>query len=426
MGFMRGDRAAASAGAPDGVLAGPQTPVSAGFIAGFVVAQVGAYVSFLPLLQILVPLKAAALAPASKAELVSQIALLGAVVAASTNLLVGFLSDRTRGRWGRRRPWIVAGAILAAASYALIDLANTPMTLLASILVFQLAFNLAFAPLQALIPDLVPNRQKGWVSAMASLGLPLGQIVGAVLVGLLVHDMAGRFVALAAIVLIALVPFALAIRDPLAPATPPPRLSALRFSWPRFTADFAFVWIGRCLVLTAFSMGQIYLLLYLQETFAAHVAKGWTPEAEMARMALVFGVVNAATGIAAGRASDLFSRRKAFVFGGAVVLGGAMLGLALAKGWMAVAISYGVLGCGAGCYFAVDLALIAQVLPSASTVGRDLGVINLSNTVPQIAAPAMAAVLLAAPHSSIRWVFALAAVLAVLGAGIVLPIRRVR
>ena len=85
-----------------------------------------------------------------------------------------------------------------------------------------------------------------------------------------------------------------------------------------------------------------------------------------------------------------------------------------------------MLGCGAGCYFAVDLALIAQVLPSASTVGRDLGVINLSNTVPQIAAPAIAGVLLAAPHASIRWVFALAAVLAVLGAGMVLPIRRVR
>jgi len=103
-----------------------------------------------------------------------------------------------------------------------------------------------------------------------------------------------------------------------------------------------------------------------------------------------------------------------------------MLGLALARGWLGVAISYGVLGCGAGCYFAVDLALIAQVLPSASSVGRDLGVINLSNTVPQIAAPAIAGVLLAAPNASIRWVFALAAVLAVLGAGMVLPIRRVR
>ncbi len=425
MRLMQGDRAAAGPAAPDDAPAGPQEPVSAGFITGFVVAQVGAYVSFLPLLQILVPLKAAALAPGSKAELVSQIALLGAVVAALANLLVGFLSDRTRGRWGRRRPWIIVGAVLAAASYGLIDLARTPLALLASVLVFQLAFNLAFAPLQALVPDRVPDRQKGWVSAMASLGLPLGSVVGSVLVGMLVHDMAIRFAALAAIVLVTLVPFGLAIRDP-QPAAAPARLSRLRFSWPRFTADFGFVWIGRCFVLTAFSMAQIYLLLYLQETFAAHAAKGWAPEAEMARMAIVFGVANAVTGILAGRGSDLLGRRKLFVFGGAVVLGGAMLGLALASGWMGVAISYGVLGCGAGCYFAVDLALIAQVLPSASTVGRDLGVINLSNTVPQIAAPAIAGVLLAMPDASIRWVFALAAVLAVLGAGMVLPIRRVR
>src|ERR1700761_2571530 len=94
--LMPGDNAAASVEAPDVAPAGPQTPVSAGFITGFVVAQVGAYVSFLPLLQILVPLKAAALAPGSKAVLVSQIALLGALVAALTNLTVGFLSDRTR------------------------------------------------------------------------------------------------------------------------------------------------------------------------------------------------------------------------------------------------------------------------------------------------------------------------------------------
>jgi len=422
---MRGERVVGVAEAPDGAPPGPHEPVSAGFITGFVVAQVGAYVSFLPLLQILVPLKAAALAPASKAELVSQIALSGALMAALTNLLVGFLSDRTRGRWGRRRPWIIVGAVLAAGSYGLIAMANTPLTLVASILAFQLAFNLAFAPLQALVPDRVPDQQKGWVSAMASLGLPLGSVVGSVLVGVLVHDMMLRFVALAAIVLVTLGPFGLAIRDP-PPATPPAPLSQVRFSWPHFTADFSFVWVGRCFVLTAFSMAQIYLLLYLQETFAAHIAHGWTPEAEMARMALVFGVANAAVGVLAGRASDLLGRRKLFVFGGAVVLGGAMLGLAMAKGWLGVAISYGVLGCGAGCYFAVDLALIAQVLPSASTVGRDLGVINLSNTVPQIAAPAIAGVLLAGPNPSIRWVFALAAVLAILGAGLVLPIRRVR
>ena len=325
MRFMRGDRAALAAEAPDDAPAGPNEQVSAGFITGFVVAQVGAYVSFLPLLQILVPLKAAVLSPASKAELVSQIALLGALAAALANLLVGFLSDRTRGRWGRRRPWIVAGAVLAAASYGLIDLANTPVTLIISILAFQLAFNLAFAPLQALVPDRVPDRQKGWVSAMASLGLPLGSVIGSVLVGILVHDMTVRFIALAAIVLITLVPFALKIRDPL-PAVAPPPLSRLKFSWPRFTADFSFVWIGRCLVQTAFSMGQIYLLLYLQETFTTHVARGWTPEAEMARMAVVFGIANAAVGILAGRASDLLGRRKLFVFGGAVVLAARCLG----------------------------------------------------------------------------------------------------
>ena len=74
---MPDDRAAASVAAFDDAPAGPEAPVSTSFITGFVIAQVGAYVSFLPLLQILVPLKAAALgASTSSPCLVSQIALL--------------------------------------------------------------------------------------------------------------------------------------------------------------------------------------------------------------------------------------------------------------------------------------------------------------------------------------------------------------
>jgi len=63
---------------------------------------------------------------------------------------------------------------------------------------------------------------------------------------------------------------------------------------------------------------------------------------------------------------------------------------------------------------------------SARSVGRDLGLINLSNTLPQIAAPAMAGLLLAAPGADIRRVFILAGVLAAAGAVMVTPIRKVR
>ena len=83
-------------------------------------------------------------------------------------------------------------------------------------------------------------------------------------------------------------------------------------------------------------------------------------------------------------------------------------------------------GFGAGLYYAVDVALLTQVLPSARDTGKDLGIVNLSNTVPQILAPVIAAWLLGAAHADFRVLFLLASVASALGALVVLPIRGVR
>jgi MFS family permease len=50
-----------------------------------------------------------------------------------------------------------------------------------------------------------------------------------------------------------------------------------------------------------------------------------------------------------------------------------------------------VLGLGYGMYLAVDQALVTQVLPRAIDRGRDLGVINIANSAPQVLAPVIAA-----------------------------------
>ena len=146
----------------------------------------------------------------------------------------------------------------------------------------------------------------------------------------------------------------------------------------------------------------------------------------MRALSVVFEAANAMAGLLAGRVSDRLGRRKGFVIAGAIGMAAGMGGMALAGGWAQALLSYAVLGVGAGVYYAVDLALIAQVLPSARNVGRDLGLFNLSNTLPQVAAPALAGVLLAQPGASTREVFALAAGLAVVGAVVVAPVRRVR
>ncbi|MEV4897985.1 MFS transporter, partial [Nonomuraea sp. NPDC055795] len=55
---------------------------------------------------------------------------------------------------------------------------------------------------------------------------------------------------------------------------------------------------------------------------------------------------------------------------------------------------YNVLhGVAFGIFMAVDMALVTKVLPNKEEVGKDMGVLNIANAGPQIAAPALAALL---------------------------------
>jgi MFS family permease len=84
-----------------------------------------------------------------------------------------------------------------------------------------------------------------------------------------------------------------------------------------------------------------------------------------------------------------------------------------------------VTGAGYGLYRAVDAALITQVLPAARDRGKDLGVINIANSAPQALGPAVAAPIVA--HAGgYPVLFLSTAVVTLLGAVLVLPIRGVR
>ncbi len=90
-----------------------------------------------------------------------------------------------------------------------------------------------------------------------------------------------------------------------------------------------------------------------------------------------------------------------------------------------LALSLAVLGIGFGAYLGVDIALITQLLPSESSRGKDLGVINIANALPQVVGSAIAALVINAFHSY-TLLFVLAAILASLGAILIQRIKSVR
>ena len=106
------------------------------FILGYGAAQAGAYIAFIPLLTLLLPARADALAGEAREVLLGQAAMIGGLTATAANFAFGILSDRP-GRWGRRRPWMLLGAGAVVVALALIAGASSPAALLVAVVLFQ-------------------------------------------------------------------------------------------------------------------------------------------------------------------------------------------------------------------------------------------------------------------------------------------------
>lgn len=398
-------------------------PVGPGFIATLTLAYVGAFVAFVPLLSLLVPLQAQALAPMDKIGLLSLVTLLGAVVASVTNLAVGWASDRTRHPMGRRRPWIVGGLIGVVVAYGLIATAAGPPALVAGIVVFQLAFNMLFAPLTAVLADRVPDAQKGRVAAFLGLGAPLGAASGVLITHPMLADTTARMGLLGLLVTGCVLPFLLTYRDAphLRPATLGP-IARLRLS-----PDFGFAWLSRFCLQIAASIVNAYMLFYLADHARyAEQFPGSTVESGLARLITLSTILILISGFLGGLASDRLNQRKAFILLAAVLMACGLIVFAVWPGWPGPLMGYGLYGIGFGLYTTVDAALVAQVLPSRQDTARDLGIMNLTNTLPAILAPVLALVALGPERQAWPQLMATAAVLALLGGGAVLGVRRVR
>jgi MFS family permease len=405
--------------------AGP-TRVGAGFIATLTLAYIGAFIAFVPLLSLLIPLQAAVLAPSDKIGLLSLVTLWGAITASFANLASGWASDRTRWRFGRRRPWILCGLIGVMLAYAAIEAANSPRGLIIGIMGFQLAFNLMFAPLHAVFADRVPDDQKGRVAAFIGLAAPIGAASGVLIATPLFPSPATRLIALGVLVTVCVLPLLLTWREgqgPLhaitAPSAPRPR--------DRLDADFGFVWASRfCFQISASVVGA-YMLFYLTD-YAQYADRfpGETVESGLARLIAISTVLTLVAGFAGGLLSDRLGRRKPFILLAGALFASGLLVFAFWPEWPGPLVGYVFYGLGFGLYTTIDTALVAQILPSRNNTARDLGVMNLTNTLPAILAPVLAIVALGPTRADWSTLMIASAAIALLGGGVVIGVRRTR
>ncbi|MCG5453005.1 MULTISPECIES: MFS transporter [Micromonospora] len=410
-------------------LAEPTVPVRRGWIGLIFAANLGVWMAFFTPIQVLLPQQIEQIAPGDKENMLAVVTGLGALAAVLANPLAGAFSDRTclriAGReFGRRHVWTAGGAVLGAAALVLLAQQRTILGVALGWVAAQVCFNAMLASLTAAIPDRVPVRQRGGVSGWVGIPQALGLVLGAVLVTAVVTGNAAGYLAIAVAILLLSLPFALFTPDEPLPRTHRPAIrtrALLASMWisPRRHPDFAWAWITRFLVQLGNALGTLYLLYFLSDG-----VRHPDPEGGLLILILLYTLGMMLTAVIAGRMSDRSGRRKIYVIVSGLIMAVAALLLAVAPVWPMAIVAALLLGAGYGVYLSVDAALITQVLPRATDRAKDLGVINIANSAPQVLGPALSAPLVVY-LGGYPTLYAVTAVVTLLGSALVVKIRSV-
>jgi MFS family permease len=403
-------------------LAEPAGRVSAGWVVRFVLAWVGLYAGLFGPIQVLLPQQVEALAPTDKEAVLALVLGAGAACSLVANPLFGALSDRTRSRFGPRRPWIAMGFAGGAVAIGLLAAAPAVPLVVVGWCAVQILLNAPFAALSAAVPDEVPAAQRGTAAGYLGLALVVGVGVGTGLA--VVADGTGTGYLLCALcALLCCLPYVLMRRHTRhMPYTTWRWGEFLRGFWinPVRHPDFGWGWLTRFLV----NLGNAIVLLYLF-FFLSDVVGLADPAAGVLILTAVYSVAMLGSVVAAGMLSDRLGRRRVFVTGGGLVMACAAVLIAVWPTWPGALVAAVALGIGFGAYSAVDFALLTQVLPAASDRGKDLGVLNIASSLPQVLAPVIAAPIVTG-LGGYATLYLVAAGIEVTGAVLVYRIRSVR
>lgn len=317
--------------------------------------------------------------PGTEGTSLAIVALLTFVFSVAVQPTVGSISDYAATRWGRRKPFIVFGALFDALFLIGIATANSLMAIAAFVVLLALSTNVARGPFQGYVPDLVPDRQVGLASAMVGLMQVLGNVVGFALAAI-ANTQGNVGLAIFAIAAIELATMASVVWK--VPNGPPAK-SRDGKSWLAIAAETwgtdilrerSYLWLlaSRLFILMGGASVLNFIYLYLPDSLGLSQAQSGGAFLQMLAAATVVSLLSI---VPASRLSDRIGRKP--VIYGCSVLGGVGIGLiAIAPDPLVATIGAAIFGASQGTFLSVDWALMTDIIPKASS-GRYMGLSNV-------------------------------------------------
>jgi MFS family permease len=342
----------------------------------------------------------------------------GLLIAMIVQPLSGAISDRATFRLGRRRPFIIAGTLGGVVGLRLMGMAGNWWILLLGYLLLQFCDNVAQGAYQGLLPDVVPDGNRGRASAALSIAQLTGTLFGAVVPGILqgmLGEIAGSQLSLVLITLdFALMTTITVVFVKETPYVPAVKVSAWQvgismFKGVGYYPDFLKLLVARFLFLSAPASIALFIKPYLEKTGFVEptLVKGHLETNAGATTSLVLGLV-IITAVAAAYPSATLSERLGrkkiiylatgiglvgafallipyFIMSGAVTAAGNLQGAALQAQLnttrpltITLVIVFGALiGTSWGIFGTVDWAFATDLIP-LSEAGRFMGLSNLA------------------------------------------------
>lgn len=310
----------------------------------------------------------------------------GALISMLVQPLVGTMSDHSTHPLGRRRPFLISGAVLLSFSLLFFGLSPSFPFLFLSVILIFIATDIAQAPCQGFIPDLVPPEKRGKASGAMGFSTILGAIGGPLVAGFLLaadHFMIAIFVIVFTL-LAATVITSIKVREK--PLKVGRRLSraeklstAFRFRLKEYP-DFYWLQLARFFVLLALTTVLVYFFYFLKDIIGvAKPEKATGIVMSLAAVAALFSVLPSSA------LSDRVGRKPLLYLAGLLAVT-AVVPLFFVDAFPLVLIIAVLFGLSFGMFSSVIWALNIDVIP-LKEAGRYLGYTQFSTSLAQIVAP---------------------------------------